>query len=108
MAKKAEGKVTQKEAVKQAIAAGKDTPAEGVVYVKDQFGMELSNQAFSILKSQLKSKSSAGTARRGRPPASAAHSPANGSMASSIAAIKKLVDQLGVDDVKAIAEVFRK
>jgi hypothetical protein len=48
------GKITQKEAVKQALAAGKDSPSDGVIYVKEQFGITLNNGAFSTLKTQLR------------------------------------------------------
>ena len=60
-------KLTQKQAVQRALDAGKDSPAEGVAYVKENFGIALSNQAFSTLKSQLKRASGqGGSGRRGR------------------------------------------
>ena len=62
-------KVTQREAVTQALAAGKELPPDGVKFVKDTFGMELSNQSFSTLKSQIKKKAGTSTPARkpGRP-----------------------------------------
>jgi hypothetical protein len=113
------GKITQKEAVKQALAAGKDSPSDGVAYVKEQFGITLTNGAFSTLKTQLKKAAGGKTgAKRGRPkgginPVGISHpvkSSTNGvpNVASSIAALKVLCDQLGVDEVVAIAQLFRK
>lgn len=56
----------------------------------------------------LKTAAGKGTpAKRGRP-AAAESKNGSGKVAASIAAIKKLVDELGVEEVKAIAEVFRK
>lgn len=111
----AAGKITQKEAVKKAIAAGKDSPADGVAYVKEQFGITLNNGAFSTIKSQLKKASGTNVSagKRGRPSgakaAPAAKPSANGvpNMALQIEAIKTLCASLGVDQVKQIAELFR-
>src|SRR5688572_15567038 len=102
------GKITQKEAVKQALAAGKDSPSDGVIYVKEQFGITLNNGAFSTLKTQLKKAAGGKTgAKRGRPkggvnPVGISHpvkSSSNGvpNVATSIEALKVLCDQLGVD-----------
>lgn len=111
---KAEGKITQKEAVKQALAAGKDSPPDGVAYVKEHFDITLNNGAFSTIKSQLKKASgtTVSAGKRGRPTAktpSAAAPSANGvpNMALQIEAIKTLCSTLGVDQVKDIAELFR-
>jgi hypothetical protein len=79
---KAEGKITQKEAVKQAIAAGKDSPTDGVPYIKEKFGITLNNGAFSTIKSQLKKAS-------GPAPASTNGVP---NMALQIEALKVLCD----------------
>lgn len=42
-------KMTQREAVKQALAAGKELPPDGVKFVKDTFNI----QSFSTLKQQI-------------------------------------------------------
>lgn len=62
------GKITQKEAVARAIAAGKDSPSDGVAYVRERFGIALNNGAFSTLKSQLKKAGDGTPAKRGRKP----------------------------------------
>jgi hypothetical protein len=112
---KQKGKITQREAVSQALAAGKDSPPDGVAYVKEQFGITLNNGAFSTIKSQIK-KAAGESKPRGKPgrPAGAKAAPAakssvNGvpNMALQIEAIKTLCTQLGVDQVKQIAELFR-
>jgi hypothetical protein len=100
-------------AVKAAIAEGVDKPADGVSYVKEKFGVDITAQYFSIIKSQAKLKTGKKPSRTGKP--SAAISPAtstpssNGkhNVATSLATIKKLVDELGVDQVKEIAEMLR-
>jgi hypothetical protein len=110
-------KITQKEAVKRAIAAGKDSPGDGVAYVKDQFGITLNNGAFSTIKSQLKKASGATTRGRkpGRPAASANGVARTGGMTSSgktpnpadlARGVKLLVSQYGAEAVKSMAEVF--
>jgi hypothetical protein len=79
-------KVTQREAVTKALAAGKELPPDGVKFVKDTFGMELSNQAFSTLKSQIKKAGGATPSGRGRKPgrpAASANSAQAGGISSS-------------------------
>ena len=63
---KAEGKITQREAVTQALAAGKELPPDGVKFIKDTFGMEMTNGNFSTLKSQIK-KAAGESKPRGKP-----------------------------------------
>jgi hypothetical protein len=107
-------KITQRAAVQRALDAGKDRPADGVAYVKEQFGITLNKGAFSTIKSQL--NKAGGTAkasgRRGRPAgATAAAKPsANGSLdiAMQMEALKVICDQLGVDQVVSIAKLFAK
>jgi hypothetical protein len=109
-------KITQRVAVQRALDAGKDSPADGVKYVKEQFDITLNNGAFSTIKSQLKKASGTNTSagKRGRPAGAKAAATAkpstNGApnMALQIETIKTLCSSLGVDQVKAIAELFRK
>ncbi len=117
-------KLTQKEAVQRAIAAGKDQPSDGISYIKDKFRMELTKQAFSTLKTHLK-KAGETPAKRGRPsgsvkaptpsskPASAttaAHANGKphkaGDPAELALAVKHLIAQYGVESVKSMADVF--
>ncbi|MCE9567128.1 MAG: hypothetical protein K8U57_34430 [Planctomycetes bacterium] len=121
-------KITQSEAVKRAVAAGKGQPTEGVQYIKDNFKMEMTNQSFSTVKSKL-NKGTGTTGKRGRPPGPAkapapapaskpasASTPAHtngkptttktGDPAELALAVKNLVAQYGVETVKAMADVF--
>lgn len=109
-------KLTQRQAVEKALAAGKDTPTLGVPYIKEQFGITLNNGAFSTIKSQLKKASGAAPSGRGRKPGRPAS--ANGGSGGFIVgngkanpadlarAVKLLVSQYGAEAVKSMAEVF--
>jgi hypothetical protein len=107
-------KITQRVAVQRAIAAGKDSPPDGVAYVKEQFGITLNNGSFSTIKSQLKKAGGMVTSpgKRGRPagvkatPAAAPSSNGHGNPADLARAVKSLVTQYGADAVKGMAEVF--
>ncbi len=111
-------KITQRVAVQRALAAGKDVPADGVSYVKEQFGMTLTNQGFSTLKSQINKAvgTSKSAGKRGRPAlskampaAKAAVKPSangHGNPADLARAVKQLVSEYGVEAVKGMAEVF--
>ena len=116
-----EKKITQREAVRQALAAGKELPPDGVKFVKDTFNIQLNNQSFSTLKSQIK-KAAEGDAtpkKPGRPAGSAnvavAHKPAVSAPtgkatnpAELAQAVKELVAAHGAETVKAMADVFAK
>jgi len=110
-------KTTQREAVIAALAAGKELPPDGVKFVKDTFGMEMTNGNFSTLKSQIKKAASSSTPARkpGRPAASANGSAKPAPVASSknasspaelALAVKRLVSQYGVEAVRDMTGVF--
>lgn len=123
-------KLTQREAVKQAIAAGADSPADGVPYIAEKFGLTLNNQSFSTLKSLLKKEREGGakTAEKkgpGRPAKAASSNKAepegsrvgnrtqgnelgNGSPAALAQAVKQLIAVYGAGEVVAMAQVFEK
>lgn len=114
--------VSKAEAVRQALAAGKDSPADGTGYIKSAYGIDMEKQAFSSYKAQAKAreaKQSGGTtAKPGRKPkaspaelrpepapqAKSAHF--SGGMIGDLAAIKALVEKLGVEEVQQIAKLF--
>jgi hypothetical protein len=115
MAKKADAdapKMTKTDAVKAAIAAGKDMPVEGVQWIKETHGLDIDPQHFSAIKSQARKKAGAAPGRRGRKPRTAS----NGSGISSGRAsvnpadlardVKRLVEQYGAAAVKDMAGVF--
>src|SRR4051794_40066692 len=103
-------KITQKEVVKRAIAAGKDSPSEGVQFVMEHFGITGSNQSFSTIKSQIKKAGGNGnpSAPLHRPAAPVkAANPVHSSTPADLArAVKALVQQHGVEAVKSMPEVF--
>ena len=104
-------KITQKEAVQRAIAAGYGMPKEGVVYIQATFGMELSTQAFSTLKTQLKGGSGTKGKKRGRPAGSvngtSAPPKSKGTDLIDLARqVKSLVSEHGASAVKGMVDVF--
>ncbi|QEL14813.1 hypothetical protein [Limnoglobus roseus] len=106
-------KITQREAVEKAIAAGKGSPVDGVAYVKEQFGITLGNAAFSTLKSQLKKASNpspkkADRASESPKPALRATDSGPPGVALQVEAIKSLVEMLGANQVISIARLFEK
>lgn len=107
-------KLTQKEAVKRAMDAGKDQPIEGVGYIKEEFGMVLSTQIFSTLKSQLR-KASGAPALRTRthtPTRTTPHSPYRHSTPTPsnagelVRTLKGLIETFGPDAVREVAEAL--
>lgn len=107
--------VTKADAVRAAVAHGADVPAEGVAYIKAQFGIDITPQHFSSIKSQHKAKAGKPAGRRGRKPGTPATAAAPTraaigipNVAGPLTTIKHLVETLGVDQVKEIAEIFRK
>lgn len=110
-------KMTQREAVEKALAAGNQLPADGVPYVLKEFGITLSNQAFSTIKSKINTGGSgAAPKKRGRPAASAngaAPKPAAKTPTAAAAnpaelarAVKALVQQHGPEAIKQMVDVF--
>jgi hypothetical protein len=111
MAKKSEASeesrpMTKTAAVLAAINEGVDTPSRGVGYVKEKFGVEVTPQQFSIIKSQAKKK--AGGGRSGGSERVSRVSSRNGAPAAAALArqVKMLVDQYGAEAVKDMAGVF--
>lgn len=117
--------VTKTEAVRRAIADGVDSPAEGAAYIKDKFGLDITNQQFSTYKSIAKKKSGVAPARRGPKPgrkitgvenvlkpreaAPNGHREGNGkavNAADLARAVKQLVSEYGADAVREMTSVF--
>jgi hypothetical protein len=114
-------KPTQKDAVIAALAAGKESPPDGIKFIKDTFDIDLTKGNFSTIKSQVKKAAGAPTAARkpGRPAGSstsvgngkapAGVSSSNGKFtnAADLAmAVKTLVKQYGVEAVADMTKVF--
>ncbi|HYH66062.1 MAG TPA: hypothetical protein VD866_15315 [Urbifossiella sp.] len=115
-------KVNKAAAVRAALAEGVDTPDEGIAFIKARYGIEMGKPMWSSYRSQEKARQAkragGGSTRRGRAPrvasavpdAASAPAPSNGSIgvAGSVQAIKSLCDQLGANQVVAIAQLFGK
>jgi hypothetical protein len=108
-------KMTQRVAVEKALDAGKVLPVNGVPYVQEQFGITLSNQAFSTIKSKInnagkKAKPKTTKAPVAVPAAARSTAPTKSAVgvASQVEAIKGLVEELGIDQVVSIAKLFAK
>ncbi len=109
-------KPTQKEAVIAALAAGKDSPPDGVKFVKDAFDIDLTKGNFSTIKSQVKKAAgiSAPARKPGRPSAATAigngkapagFAPSSGNPADLARGIKQLIATFGavaVSDMVAV------
>jgi hypothetical protein len=117
------GKITKSEAVRRALADGVDQPADGVAYIRDNFGVEISPTHFSAVKStEGKKGEAAPKGKPGRKPKAAAPSQAvEGYLApppksravdeetdllAAMEAMKPLVAALGADKVKRIADLL--
>ena len=106
------------DAVRAALAEGLQKPAEGVPYIKEKFGLDVTNQQFSSYKSQENARQQekaveTPSREEARPASATPIAPVAGAtgrgpagLAVSVEAIKTLVDQLGVDQVVAIAKLF--
>jgi hypothetical protein len=113
--------VSKAEGVRRAIAAGVQTPAEGVEYVMKHFGIEMDNKTFSLNRSQHRAREAKqGGAPKGKP----GRKPKNvveGYLApppkprilgeqpdllAALKAMKPLVAQLGADKVHEIVDLL--
>jgi hypothetical protein len=111
------GTMSKSAAARAAIEAGHDSPEEGVSYIKRTFGIDVDRQHFSAAKSQMKKKAEAGDAPKRKPGRKSSVAqldqvvktiqPAVGkSVIADLAAVKALVEKLGVDEVVEIAKLF--
>ncbi|WP_422930160.1 hypothetical protein [Singulisphaera sp. PoT] len=111
--------VSKAEAVRRAVAAGNERPAEGVAYILDEFGIEMDNKTFSLNKAQQKSrearKAEAAPAPRvesGRPiegflaPPPRKMSSGGGDLIEVMEKMKPLVAMHGADQVKRLVDLL--
>jgi hypothetical protein len=116
-----ESTISKAEAVRQALAAGMESPPDGTGFVKATYGFEMTPQMWSSYKAQEKArqaKKAAGKPKSqpGRKPKTTVEQldkvvktiqPAVGaSVISDLAAVKALVEKLGVNEVVEIAKLF--
>src|SRR3954465_7440146 len=64
--KKAGGQPTKADAVREALKEGVESPQDGVAYVREKFGLEITAQQYSTYKSIEKKKAAGGKAANGR------------------------------------------
>ena len=108
--------ISKSAAVRAAVDAGAESPEDGVAFIKAHYGLEISKTHFSAAKSKYKSDGAPRKGTRGRKPkavegilsAPKRARSANGhkDLLAAIEAIKPLVDSLGVERVKKIAELL--
>lgn len=118
MAKNATQTISKSEAVRQAIAAGKTMPNEGIAYIKETFGIKLSSNHFSNIKSSATGKKK----KRGRPkgsksspkpepvavamPGATAAPRSKGIDIEAVQQVKDLVGKLGADTAKRLVDTL--
>ena len=114
-----EKKITQRVAVTETLDSGIESPTEGVAYIKDKYGIEMTTQGFSTLKTQIRKASGGGstkkaaraslTSKKAAPVAAATKASAHAAgVAQGVETIKGLCQQMGVDQVVHIAQLFAK
>ena len=116
--------VNQADLVRKAVAAGHEKPADGVAYIKDEFGVDIDPKYYSVAKSQLKKREakasfSAEPAKPGRKPKSPAPvvegyvAPPEKPKAAgepdvllALEGVKELVGQFGAERVKKMVDLL--
>jgi hypothetical protein len=108
--------ISKAEAVRQALAAGSDSPEEGVAYLLDHYGIVMDRQTFSSNKAQEKArqakKAEAATASKpGRKPK--AQSPAvqhhagdSGDLLGTLEALKPLIAEHGASKLHRLVDLL--
>ena len=101
----ANGKITQADAVRQALASGLESSKAGMDFIKRKFGITMKPQAYYSYKSQLLKRNGKGkfVAPSARPQAAP---PKKGHDLGDFRLIKSLVDKYGAKHVKEIVELF--
>jgi hypothetical protein len=112
------GVTSKTDAVRRALAAGKEGPQEGTAWIRQALGVEMTPQHFSAVKSQIKKREggATGEGRPGRKPKAAVEGylapppgPLSGGgpdLLAAMEAMKPLVEALGADKVKRIADLL--
>ncbi len=110
--------VSKAEAVRRAVAAGVETPAQGVDYVMKHFGIEMDNKTFSLNRSQQKSRQgNHAVGKPGRKPKASVEGylapppkpkavGEEGDLIASLETLKPLIAQYGTDKVKRLVDLL--
>jgi membrane-associated protease RseP (regulator of RpoE activity) len=104
--------ISKADAVRAALAEGKDSPEEGVEFIKTKYGIEMTKPTFSSYKAQDKArKAKAGNGKpapaapRPKPVAASSNGHA-GNPAELAREVKALVEKFGAVAVKEMTDVF--
>lgn len=110
------GKITKSEAVRRALADGVGQPGDGVAYIRDNFGLEISPTHFSAVKStEGKKGEAAPKGKPGRKPKAAVDGylappqpmpSGNSELLDAMEAMKPLVASLGKEQLHRIIELL--
>jgi hypothetical protein len=108
--------VTKAEAVRRALGAGAESPADGVAYVLKHFGITMDRKTFSLNKSQQKARSTKQPDTRDRgdePPPSDARrlaphgaSRENEDVLNALETLKPLIAEHGPDKLKRMVDLL--
>lgn len=107
--------ISKSEAVRRALSDGVDQPADGVAYIRDNFGLEIGPQHFSAVKStHLKKQGRVKVRVKGREKAAPKQAPAaptadaigENDLIAAMEAMKPLVASLGKEQVKRIVDLL--
>jgi hypothetical protein len=112
-----EGTISKAEAVRRALAQGKESPADGVAFIRERFGLEMAPQHFSAVKSQQRRKE--GTTPRGKrgrksradvegyvaPPPATRHD-GETDLIESLERLKPLIAQYGAEKVHRLVDLL--
>lgn len=115
--------VSKAEAVRQALAAGMESPGDGVGFIKSNYGIDMEKQAFSSYKAQAKARDAKHSdaepkGKPGRKPKAAsvegylAPPPKpravgeEGDLIASLETLKPLIASYGADKVKRLVDLL--
>ncbi len=100
------------EAVRKAISDGVTVPLQGVEYIKNTFGIEVSPGYFTSIKSADKlaegarPKPKAASPAKPAAPAAKKSTGGDSDVLTALENVKELVDQLGADKVKRMVDLL--
>jgi hypothetical protein len=107
--------ISKAEAVREALAQGKDGPEEGTDYILSQYGIDMTRQMFSSYKAQEKARQAkkgdapaAETEPRRRAPSAPVPAPAPQAtgLIGDIHAVRQLIAKHGAEGLKALVDAL--
>jgi hypothetical protein len=96
-------KLTKAEMVRQAIAAGHESPTAGVAWIRENHGVEVTPQAFSAYKAQEKERQ-----ERERQGIATPSADDTGNLGALVDALGKLVQRWGLQKVDAALTLWKR